>query len=505
MSRKDFDSGVYEAFTYDDRSRPTLVLVKDSGNAEIDRKEYVWDEASRVTSAKEGGYWSYYEYDEIDQLVEEEKPGLSYLATYTYDNNGNRLTRTVNSVTETYAYDEADKLLDITVNSSVVKEYTYDAAGRTTAIEANSQTTSFAYDYEGRVTSITYPNTSSDAFGYNGLGARTSTSGTNGSRTFFRNGLGVTSPVLGDGTADYTPGVSRTESSTTTFAHAGLKNTSTQSAENETVAATKVYDAFGNTVSSSGSWSGPFQYAGNFGYQQDANGLKLLGHRYYDSSTGRFLSIDLLFQDPNRYGYCANSPLSRFDNNGWFWQEIGSIAGCVIGGAVGSLFGPAGTLVGAALGSGLGSFLGGLGDGQSVGQAAIGGVIDAGIGLIPAASALKGAKLFRIIKFKRGWFKILEEESKYTDDLMKTAERLTPALEPKPAKKGFGTVFESPTDPHTYVRIDPPTSSSGPHVHVNDKGSIIDRLGNANNLKNDPNRHIPIDEWFDWPTPMSPK
>ncbi len=317
ISRKDLDSGVYETFTYDERSRPTLILVKNSGNAEIDRKEYVWDEASRITSAKEGGYWSYYEYDAIDQLIEEEKPGLSYLATYTYDANGNRATRTVNSVTETYSYDEADKLEDITVNSSVVKEYTYDAAGRTTAITANSQTTSFSYDYDGRVTGITYPNTSSDSYGYNGLGARTSTSGTNGSRTFFRAGVGPTAAVLGDGTADYTPGISRTQSSTTTFAHAGLKNTSTQSAENETVAATKIYDAFGNTVSSSGSWVGPFSYAGNYGYQQDANGLKLLGHRFYDSSTGRFTSSDPIGDGNNWYAYAGGEPVTSVDPDGY--------------------------------------------------------------------------------------------------------------------------------------------------------------------------------------------
>ncbi|MEX2245050.1 MAG: RHS repeat-associated core domain-containing protein, partial [Fimbriimonadaceae bacterium] len=319
VSRKDFDSGVYEAFTYDDRSRPTLVLVKNSSNTEIDRKEYVWDDASRVTSAKEGGYWSYYEYDAIDQLIEEEKPALSYLATYTYDANGNRATRTVNSVTETYAYDEADKLETVTVNSNVVKEFTYDDAGRTTAIETSAGTTSFAYDYEGRVTQITYPSTSSDSFGYNGLGARASTSGTNGSRSFLRNGLGVTSPVLEDGVAEYTPGVSRRASSSTTFAHAGQKNTSAQSAENETVAASRVYDAFGNVVSSSGSWSGPFGYAGEFGYQEDGNGLRLLGHRYYDSTTGRFLTSDPIQNGRNWYEYCGNNPITQIDPTGLTW------------------------------------------------------------------------------------------------------------------------------------------------------------------------------------------
>ncbi len=52
------------------------------------------------------------------------------------------------------------------------------------------------------------------------------------------------------------------------------------------------YDAFGNVISSTGTWGSAFGYAGGFGYQEDATGLKLLGHRYYDSSTGRFLTRD---------------------------------------------------------------------------------------------------------------------------------------------------------------------------------------------------------------------
>ena len=325
VSRKDLDSGVYETYSYDERSRPELILVKDSSNAEIDRKEYVWDAASRVTSAKEGGYWSYYEYDAIDQLIEEEKPGLSYLATYTYDANGNRLTRTVNSVTESYVYDEADKLETVSINSSVVKEFTYDAAGRTTAVETGAGTTSFAYDYEGRVTSITYPGSSSDSYTYNGIGARVSASGTSGSRSYLRNGLSVTAPVLSDGTADYTPGVSRRASSATRFSHSGLKNTNSQSNESETIAASRVYDAFGNVVSSSGSWSGPFGYAGDFGYQEDASGLRLLGHRYYDSGIGRFLVFDKAHDGTNWWRYAASNSITKCDPDGRIIQFVGAL------------------------------------------------------------------------------------------------------------------------------------------------------------------------------------
>lgn len=58
------------------------------------------------------------------------------------------------------------------------------------------------------------------------------------------------------------------------------------------VAASGIVVAFANVTSNSGTWSGPFGYAENFGYQQDAWGIKLPGHRYYDPSTGRFLTRD---------------------------------------------------------------------------------------------------------------------------------------------------------------------------------------------------------------------
>ncbi|MBI5706932.1 MAG: RHS repeat-associated core domain-containing protein [Armatimonadetes bacterium] len=83
-----------------------------------------------------------------------------------------------------------------------------------------------------------------------------------------------------------------------------------------TVSATSQYDAFGNLAASTGTWKGPFAYGGPFGYQSDASGLKLLGHRYYDSGTGRFLTRDPVKDGRNWYGYCYGSPVSLADNNG---------------------------------------------------------------------------------------------------------------------------------------------------------------------------------------------
>ncbi len=72
-------------------------------------------------------------------------------------------------------------------------------------------------------------------------------------------------------------------------------------------------------TSSTGTWSGPFGYAGGFGYQEDASGLKLLGHRYYDSSTGRFLTGDPAKDGRNWYSYCDGNPMTRTDASG-YWQ-----------------------------------------------------------------------------------------------------------------------------------------------------------------------------------------
>jgi RHS repeat-associated protein len=111
--------------------------------------------------------------------------------------------------------------------------------------------------------------------------------------------------------------ISERRGSTSTFIHGGLKNLDAQSSSSEVVTVERAYDAFGNVVGSSGTWNGPFGYAGGFGYQEDADsGLKLLGHRFYDSSTGRFLTRDPIKDRRNWYVYCDSNPISHLDAHG---------------------------------------------------------------------------------------------------------------------------------------------------------------------------------------------
>ena len=97
-----------------------------------------------------------------------------------------------------------------------------------------------------------------------------------------------------DALANYTPGVSQRRAGATTYDPPDRLGSATRQTNSATATtATRSYDAFGVALSTTGAPVGPFGFAGGHGYEEDANtGLKLLGHRYYDPSTGRFLTRD---------------------------------------------------------------------------------------------------------------------------------------------------------------------------------------------------------------------
>ena len=296
--------------------------------------------------------------------------------------------------------------------------------------------------------------------------------------------------MLEDGSADYTPGVSRRASSSTTFAHAGLKNTSAQSAENETVAASRVYDAFGNTVSSSGAWSGPFGYAGEFGYQEDGSGLKLLGHRYYDSTTGRFLSQDPISDGRNWYVYGDSNPISRTDPSGEAWVLVAAliVVGIIL--TTETALAPTGKETPEQI-QGYEKDLSEwkLGASEVVLGVAAGGAGAWSLG-VKAASKIRFMKLIR------------KAEEKLPDGWVRSA-----------TKKGEGVRWQDPSNKGNGVRLDrgKPQASlpsqRADHVIVNSNGKVLgqDGKGILGRIKDFPEQsHIPAEEWIKWPKWNSP-
>jgi RHS repeat-associated protein len=281
----------------------------------ISSEGYVYDNAGNLSSKTVDSITTSYTYDAVDQLLSKSRTG--YSCSYTYDGNGNRLTKTLNNDTESYSYDDGDKLTGTTWTGGY-KSFTYDTAGRTTAITTAAGTTSLAYDYESRVTQITYPNQSTNTFTYNGLDTRVGKVDSGGTKTFKRDGVGVTAPVLSDGVSSFTPGISTRTSGASKFLHDDRLGTlGLETDANQATTATKAYDAFGMPISLTGSSASPFGFAGGYGYQEDSDsGLKLLGHRYYDPSTGRFLTRDPIKDGRNWYGYCDNNPQKWVDGSG---------------------------------------------------------------------------------------------------------------------------------------------------------------------------------------------
>ncbi len=315
VTRQDSANNTYQGFGRDADNRLISTITYNVGWVPVTQEAYTYNAANQMTAKVKDGVTTSYAYDLAGQLTSEGKTG--YSASYTYDANGNRLSKTLNGTTESYTYDDGDKML--TAGS---KSYTYDAAGRTTSVTNGSSVTNLAYDYESRLTSLSGAQTAS--YAYNGLDTRVSKIEGGTTTDYVRDGVGVTAPVIRDTFASYTPGVSERRGSTSTFSHSGLKNAETQTSSSSTVVATKSYDAFGNQLASTGTWSGAFGYAGDYGYQEDASGLKLLGHRYYDSSTGRFLTRDPARDGRNWYVYCNNNPIINADPTGfnyWLMQQ----------------------------------------------------------------------------------------------------------------------------------------------------------------------------------------
>lgn len=167
-----FHDGMYQKFLYDGRSRLDKKESYHPVNGILMRCQYWYNAASQVTHAFENAKDVYYTYDDIGQLIEEDHDTLNKEIAYTYDENGNRLTKSVNGSSIEYSsYDRGDKLTAITGTNA--RTFSYDSAGRTTQIDRGSgNVTDFTYDFEGRVTSITRPGSVVDYFTYNGLDAR---------------------------------------------------------------------------------------------------------------------------------------------------------------------------------------------------------------------------------------------------------------------------------------------------------------------------------------------
>jgi RHS repeat-associated protein len=371
LTSRSAPNGVTSNEVYDDLNRLTS-LTHLAGPTTLISNVYAYNDAHNVASWTNASGSHAYGYDVVDRLTTATNSGQPN-ENYAYDGVGNR---TASHLSATYNHQPFNKL-----TNSVTANYSYDSNGNLLSRTDSAGTTMFAWNEENQLTQVTLPTGLTVNYKYDGLGRRiqrTTSSGANERYVY------DDKDVLLDLNADWSvattylngPGVDdhlRQTSATTGVSyyltdHLGTTATLTDSAGN--VVEQLVYDSFGNSNGSS------LTRHGYTGRERDPDtGLMYYRARWYDPQAGRFISEDPLALGGgiNLYAYVKNDPVRFMDPSGltrcnrWLGGLGGALLGAGIGGLVGeaattvagavggfAVAGPPGALVGAGAGAGAG-------------------------------------------------------------------------------------------------------------------------------------------------------
>lgn len=323
-TKETLPNGLETTYGYDDISRLSSLLTKNSLQTTIDGYEYEYDRVgNRTAMITPEGVHSYsddslyqltgathpdqqpenYTYDAVgnrnplgyqhsawNQILEDES------FTYTYDDNGNRRSRTAKngSLMDVYTWNVENKLVKFERYDSpaatiavTTAMYTYDALGRRIGKDVNGTTTVYVYDGIHIIAER------------NGQGAVT---------TSYVHGVGIDEPV------------SMSRGSATYYYHRdALGSIATLTDATGAVVQEYQYDSFGNIVyTQNPAFIQPFTFTGR--EYDPESGLYHYRFRNYDSQTGTFISIDpLSFEggDVNLFRYVQNNTVNYVDPEGF--------------------------------------------------------------------------------------------------------------------------------------------------------------------------------------------
>lgn len=326
------ENGIIEttSYEYDSLKRLTQETIS-RGSTVVDTYSYEYDDygnRSKMTASGTADYTTVYDYNDADgnyttllqkeiKTVENEAEttSASVLASnpadllntvssgseteetvYSYDANGNQITKTTSEKTETYTYDGLNQLIGF-ADGDIAASYAYNVSGLRIEKTVDGETINHVWDGSEQIVADVVDNDFYEADCY--------LRGTNLVAKY-----------------NYCNGVKSEYTYYTQNAHGDVVNLT-----DETGAVTKsyAYDAFGVEQNIDNSDTNAFRYCGE--YFDAETGTVYLRARYYDPSIGRFISRDsfagrvsdsLSF---NKYTYCHNNPIAFSDPQGLYERE----------------------------------------------------------------------------------------------------------------------------------------------------------------------------------------
>jgi RHS repeat-associated protein len=309
-------NGVNTNYGYDTLSH-LLSILHQSGANTLDGATYTYDNAgNRLSKANQlNGITEQYTYDPLYQLTQVTQ-GATTTESYSYDPVGNRLSSLGVS---SYSYNSSNEL---TSNSAA--SFTYDNNGNTLTRTDSAGTRNYIWDYENRLASVVLPGTGGTAtFKYDPFGRRIQKTFTQNSTTTVTNFLYDTANTVeelnpsGSGITRYTqrgidePFAESRSGTTAFYEQDALSSVTSLSGSSGTISNSYTYDTFGNLVDSVGSLGNPFQFTGrDF---DPETGLRYYRARYYDSVIGRFISEDPAQAGNDFYVYAEDNPTGFVD------------------------------------------------------------------------------------------------------------------------------------------------------------------------------------------------